>query len=123
MRNKIVKLTESDLVRLVKKVINEQDNFSLDEPMYRFDKERGMLFFEGGSSRQVRKILKNLPLNITYLSLRECDFADFDDIDLCSFPSLKNVNLIGTESNLEEQGYECLNKWDERGQYQPDYLN
>jgi len=27
------------------------------------------------------------------------------------------LNLIGTENNLEEQGYECLDKWDERGQY------
>jgi hypothetical protein len=27
------------------------------------------------------------------------------------------VNLIGTESNFEEQGYDCLNKWDEKGQW------
>ena len=30
---------------------------------------------------------------------------------------MKNVNLVGTENNLDEQGFECLNKWDERGQY------
>jgi hypothetical protein len=30
---------------------------------------------------------------------------------------------MGTENNLEEQGYECLDKWDERGQYQSHLIN
>lgn len=117
MSNKIVRLTESDMIRLVKKVIKEQDEYGLDEPHYQFDKENGFVLMTGASSKQVRKILANLPSTLKYLSLRDCDFADFDGIDLCSFSELKNVNLIDTENNLEEQGYECLNMWDERGQY------
>ena len=117
MAKKIMRLTESELVRLVIKVIKEQDEYGVDEPHYTFDAENGYVLLVGGNSRQVRKILKNLPHTLKFLALRDCDFADFDGIDLCSFNDLKNVNLIGTENNLEEQGYECLDKWDEDGQY------
>jgi len=119
MAKKIVRLTESDLVRLVKKVVNEQDEYGVDEPHYTFDRESGMVLLVGGNSRQVRKVLRNLPTSLKYLALRDCDFADFEGINLCSFDDLKNVNLIGTENNLEEQGYECLDQWDEDGQYRP----
>jgi hypothetical protein len=114
---RIIKLTESDLKRLVKKIVKEQDEYRLDEPHYQFDKENGFILLVGASSRQVKKVLRNLPETLKYLSFKDCDFADFEGVDLCSFPDLKNVNLIGTENNLEEQEYECLDKWDERGQY------
>ena len=123
MAKKIMRLTESELVRLVIKVINEQDEYGVDEPHYTFDAENGYVLLVGGNSRQVRKILKNLPHTLKFLALRDCDFADFDGIDLCSFNDLKNVNLIGTENNLEEQGYECLDQWDEDGQYRPTSFN
>jgi hypothetical protein len=97
--------------------VNEQREYGLDEPHYKFDKELGLVLLVGASSRQVKKVLKNLPDSLKYLSFKDCDFADFDGIDLCSFPTLRNVNLMGTENNLEEQGYECLDKWDEDGQY------
>ena len=123
MVKKIVRLTESDLVRLVNKVIKEQDEYGVDEPHYTFDREFGLVLLVGGNSKQVRKILKNLPNTLKYLALRDCDFADFEGIDLCSFEDLKNVNLLGTENNLEEQGYECLDKWDEDGQYRSALIN
>ena len=123
MAKKIMRLTESELVRLVRKVINEQDEYGVDEPHYTFDAENGYVLLVGGNSRQVRKMLRNLPDSLKFLALRDCDFADFDGIDLCSFNDLKNVNLIGTENNLEEQGYECLDKWDEDGQYRPTSFN
>ena len=123
MAKKIMRLTESELVRLVRKVINEQDEYGVDEPHYTFDAENGYVLLVGGNSRQVRKILRNLPDSLKFQALRDCDFADFDGIDLCSFNDLKNVNLIGTENNLEEQGYECLDQWDEDGQYRPTSFN
>ena len=123
MAKKIMRLTESDLVRLVRKVVNEQDEYGVDEPHYTFDREFGLVLLVGGNSKQVRKILKNLPNTLKYLALRDCDFADFEGIDLCSFEDLKNVNLLGTENNLEEQGYECLDKWDEDGQYRSALIN
>ncbi len=123
MSKRIMRLTESDLIRLVKKVVKEQEEYGLDEPHYQFDKEFGLVLLVGANSRQVKKVLRNLPTSLKYLSFRDCDFADFDGFDLCSFPALRNVNLIGTENNLEEQGYECLEKWDERGQYQSPQIN
>ena len=123
MAKKIMRLTESDMIRLVKKVIKEQDEYGVDEPHYTFDREFGLVLLVGGNSKQVRKILKNLPNTLKYLALRDCDFADFEGINLCSFDDLKNVNLIGTENNLEEQGYECLDKWDEDGQYRSALIN
>lgn len=114
---KVTRITESDITRLAKKIVKEQDELGFDEPHYQFDKEIGLVLLVGASSRQVKKILRNLPTTLRYLSLRDCDFADFDGIDLCSFGTLRNVNLMGTENNLEEQGYECLEQWDERGQY------
>ena len=123
MSKRIMRLTESDLIRLVKKVVKEQEEYGLDEPHYQFDKDFGIVLLVGASSRQVRKVLRNLPNSLKYLSFKDCDFADFDGIDLCSYPTLKNVNLMGTENNLKEQGFECLDKWDERGQYQSHLIN
>jgi hypothetical protein len=117
MAKKIVRLTESDMIRLVKKVVNEQTRFSLDEPHYIFDRKKGMVALIEQTPKMVRRVLKNLPPNLQYLAIINCDFADFEDIDMCSLNQLKNVNLIGTESNFEEQGYDCLNKWDEKGQW------
>ncbi len=117
MAKKIVRLTESDMTRLVKKVVNEQDEFDVTMSHYQFDKEGGIVLLVDGSSRQVKKVLRNLPSSLKWLALRNCDFADFDGIDMCSFNQLRNVNLVGTENNFEEQGYGCLFKWDEKGQY------
>ena len=60
MSKKIIRLSESDLKRLVKKIVKEQDELGLDEPHYQFDKEVGLVLLVGASSRQVKKILRNL---------------------------------------------------------------
>jgi hypothetical protein len=62
------------------------------------------------SSEVVQKILSLLPsfTEIIFLAILDCESADFSDVDICSLPELSFINLQGTENNLEEQGYECI---------------
>jgi hypothetical protein len=41
------------------------------------------------------------------LAIIDCDFADFNGVDLCRFDKLKFVTLTNTENNFEEQNYKC----------------
>jgi hypothetical protein len=79
----------------------------LDE--VKFKKNRALMI-EDKSSEVVQKILSLLPsfTEIIFLAILDCESADFSDVDICSLPELSFINLQGTENNLEEQGYECI---------------
>ena len=96
---RIVKLTENDLTRIVKRVIKEQQ-FSDDENDIRF---------KNASEKKIRRWLNHnwLTEEVRIISILDSEYADFSNIDLCSFPNLHFVNLTGTPNNFEEQGYEC----------------
>jgi hypothetical protein len=102
---KIVRLTESDLTRLVKRVIKEQE---LDRELGQPDGE-GIITFDdrfvllkGASEETINNVLKRLPEELRFLAILESEFADFSNIDVCKFPKLVSINLRGTENNLEE---------------------
>jgi hypothetical protein len=96
---KIVRLTERDLTRLVKRVIKEQpENIG---GIVEISKE--LIHLDGASSRQVEALLNNLPKEIKFLVIINSEYADFSNIDLCGFPNLLFVNLKGTENNFEEE--------------------
>ena len=82
---KVVRLTESDLTRLVRKVIKEP-----------------IVILEGKSSIYVQKVLRNLPPNVITIALKFCEGADFSEIDVCEFPKLLYVLLKDTPNNFEE---------------------
>lgn len=118
MAKKIVKLTESDLVRLVNKVIKEQfsdDDFEFnttirnDEGDLEHMHSDWMIALKGKSAKQVQRLLSNLTEAVTYLAIIDCEYADFSDVDLCEFPKLRFVHLKGTANNLEETQDECYN--------------
>ena len=118
MAKKIMRLTESDLVRLVKKVIKEQydDNDFEFNTEVRDDKgdlehmhSDWMVALKGKSAKQVQRLLSNLTENIAYLAILDCEYADFSDFNLCDFPKLRFVHLKGTPNNLEETQDECYN--------------
>ena len=64
MRKRIVRLTESGLTRLVKRIINEQENdytLPLNGP--------GRAFLEGATSNEVYEFLSDLPSDTQFLAL------------------------------------------------------
>jgi hypothetical protein len=115
MAKKIVRLTESDMIRLVKKVIKEQYDDNDFEFNTKFRNDRGkeqehsdsMILMQGKSSRQVKRVISNLSENIRFLAILDCEYADFSDINLCEYPKLVVVRLVGTPNNLEETQDNC----------------
>ena len=109
---RIVKLTERDLTRLVRRVIKEQQmELQFPTPKQRkkpYQEDRGQLMLKGDSAEEVSEKLSELSENIRFLAILDCEYADFSDIDMCSFSNLYFVNLKGTDNNFEEQGYECF---------------
>ena len=103
---KLLRLTESDLVGLVKKIINEEK------------KQKTKFFYNGDSmkiefadSNYIKEILQQLPKNMMFLGIRNSEFADFSGINLCDYPDLVFVSLGGTKNNFEEQNFDCFESW------------
>jgi hypothetical protein len=61
-------------------------------------------------SEVIQRLLSILHLltELEFLSIVDCESADFSGVDICGLPELAFVNLQGTENNLEEQGYKCI---------------
>ena len=63
------------------------------------------------------KTLAPTPENLSKRLMKESiDTTDFTGINLCKLPNLIFVNIEGTESNFDEQNYECATKFDD-GKY------
>jgi hypothetical protein len=101
---RIVRLTESDLTRLVKRIINEQPE---DGVNYNVRGQIGYHSIQESSKQEVDRFLENLPENTKFLNIKDCEYADFSNIDMCAFPELIFVNLRGTENNFDRQDYDC----------------
>ena len=73
-------------------------------------KKNRSLMIDNKSSEVVQKILSLLPsfTELIFLAILNCESADFSDVDICGLPQISFINLKGTENNLEEQGYECI---------------
>jgi hypothetical protein len=61
-------------------------------------------------SEVIQRLLSILHLltELSFLSIVDCESADFSDVDVCSLRELAWITLRGTENNLEEQGYKCI---------------
>ena len=116
MATKIVRLTEKDLTRLVRRVIKEQftdDDFEFNTTIRndRGDLEHEhndlMVMLKGKSSKQVQRLFSNLSENVRFIAIIDCEYADFSDVNLCEYPDLRFVNLKETPNNLEETQDGC----------------
>ena len=127
---KIVKLTEADLARIVKRVIREQDDNDMDElegfvdhlrnnrnqmDVVKSDMTDDRFFHvEGADRRTANQLLKNF-LKVSrgrarFIAFIDCEEVDFSGIDLCEYPELVFVNLPGTPNNFEETQNVCYEK-------------
>ena len=111
MAKRIVRLTESDMNRLVKRIIKEAMEVGDDGNMsdygeynYGDNSNSGGHIIENASKREVDRFLRNLPENAKFIVINNCEYADFSNINLCDFP-LRTLALTGTENNLEEQEF------------------
>jgi hypothetical protein len=112
MAKRIVRLTESGMNRLVRRIIKEAIEVGDDGNMsdygeynYGTDPNSGAHIIENSSKHEVDRFLKNLPENARFIVIHNCEYADFSNINLCAFPKLIFVNLKGTENNIEEQQF------------------
>jgi len=106
---KIVRLTESDLSRIVKKVITETKNKGKTvNPKFEESVNNSTIIIKNKKKEEVKEIIDSLPSEITLFNVIDCEYADFSGIDLCGFPELEFVNLKGTDNNFKQQGYNCF---------------
>jgi hypothetical protein len=115
---KIIRLTESDLIKLVNRVIKEQE-FDYDmersfggrrgetEPEISFDKNLYMI--ANKNDEEVSEFLSNIPEETKFISIVDCEFADFNGVDLCS-TEIYMVRITGTPTNFKSQNYPCLSE-------------
>ena len=91
---------EKNKIKNMKYVLNKASLF-----------KSGKAMFENQSSEVIQKLLSVLHLfpELQFLTISDCESADFSDVDVCSLRNLVWVVLKGTKNNLEEQGYQCVN--------------
>ena len=127
---KIVRLTESDLARIVKRVIKEQhyNDDDMDElegfvnhlvnNRDQMDVIKHMtneaLRVEGADKRTANHLLKNFLKSskgkARFIAFQNCEGIDFSNVDFCQYPDLAFINLSGTPNNFEETQDNCYEK-------------
>ena len=93
---------ENDTTESILKKYNLFDEMTVFHP-------KGFII-KNKSSEIIKKLISILPLlkDIFVFHIVDCEYADFSDINVCDLPQLEWINLTGTDNNIDELGYECL---------------
>lgn len=102
MRPEKEKIMEEFLKRRLKSLIFERTDSASNF-------ELGTVLIKNKNKKDVMRQLEALPKNVKFLSIINCESADFSKINLCDFENLISVNLSGTPNNLQEHS-ECASK-------------
>ena len=115
---KIIRLTKSELVEVIKKsskmiTVKRIDKYTPSNPYERqIQVGDNEVVLKNVDTNTVQEVLRDLPKSIRILGILYCEGVDFSDSNICDLPKLLIVNLIGTPNNFEEKvncEYEILN--------------
>lgn len=99
---KKIRLTEDELVSLVKKVIKErEDELDIDNNEVVDVDERGVRL-KNASAETVQSVLSEIPEGVYFIKIQNCESADFSGVDICSMLRLVMVTIINTPNNFED---------------------
>jgi len=105
--SKIRHIQESN-ERLEKRLLSENKKIklqSIEEQV--LSQNNKMMTIKMADSKVVRNHLENIPEEVRFILIEDCEFADFTGIELCGLSDLMFVRIVHTDSNFEQQSYEC----------------
>lgn len=124
---KVVRLTETQLTRLIKRVIKEErveriddrdvkDRRRNNEEVIAMDRYMLMIYNVKDGNKIVEAIKEFLSEpDGEFIIINECGYVDLSDIDFCEYPQLAAVNLHNTPNNFLETQEECYYEIFENG--------
>jgi hypothetical protein len=78
-----------------------------EEKIVPIDGNDRLLVLQNLNSDEAIERLSNIPTTTKFIIIKDCEFIDFTGINLCGI-GLDFVKINGTESNFDEQNYECV---------------
>lgn len=103
-----IRLTESQLVETIKKTLKSIKVKPIEEytPSNHWERKIEIgdreVSLHNVDANTVQEVLNDLPNNIKFLAVRNCEGADFSNVNLCDNPNLTVVIVKNTPNNFEE---------------------
>lgn len=99
---KKIRLTEDELVSLVKRVIKEQEDRPEVDDNEVVEVSDKIVRIKNASSDTVQRVLSDIPQGVYFIKIHSCESADFSEVDVCSLLRLLVVTIVNTPSNFED---------------------
>jgi len=107
---KIIRLKESDLTLIVKRVIKEQ--MGMEDDFEGVEEVSQMSFLlqnadKNTATNLLKKYMAKHSQTVNFVAVLRCEGVDLTDINFCECPNLLMVNLRETPNNYEETQGDC----------------